>query len=173
MTVRNQRKRFLAAAHYLRTTKKLTRAQRLYFALAFERIGHGMSADAALGLKYTAGHSEAKEIAREDLAFIFHWVTCALEPDIEGNPGLTISQALDAVYEIARDGKWTSPLSGRTHSYKDTKGQIRSPFRPYSRETLSKAWYSANNADLKRLYCGPLDTDSPYDFVRSPPQKSS
>ena len=65
MTVRNQRKRFLAAAHYLRTTKKLTRAQRLYFALAFERIGHGMSADEALGLKYKAGHKELNELARE------------------------------------------------------------------------------------------------------------
>lgn len=168
MSVRSQRKRFLAAAHFLRTTKKLTRKQRLYLALAFEKIGNGISADEALGLKYRPGHSEAKEISREDLGLIFHWVSCYVQPDFDGTPGLSVSQALDAVFEISNTGSWTSPLSGETYTFKDASGRIQSPFRPYSRETLSKAWYDKKNEHLKRLYCGPLDEDSPYNFVKPP-----
>jgi hypothetical protein len=168
MTVRTQRKRFLAAADFLRSTKKLTRNQRLYLALAFERIGHGMSADEAFGLKYTVGRSKVNEVAREELALIFHWVRGSIEPLPGGGPGLTVSQALDAVFEISNFGIWVDPLTGVTHKYIDKHGAVRSPFRPYSRESLSKAWYDSKNQYLKRLDVGPLDQDSPYDFVRRP-----
>lgn len=172
MSPRNQRKRFLALADQLRNdSSPLNKDQLAYLADSFEQIGLGADANNVLGLVYGPGRSEKDEIALEDRSLILHWMTCAMLPenvlDEFGEPagglGLTLEQAVDGALAIA-DGEWINPKTKEKHSYKDANGEIKSPFKKYSYDTLMRLWREGANKHMRVLMQSSTAKNSPYPY---------
>jgi hypothetical protein len=172
MSPRNQRKRFQALADQLRdVSRPLNKAQLLYLADVFERIGLGEDANDVLGLVYGPGRSEKDEIALEDRSLILHWMTCAMLPEntldefgeLVGGLGLTLDQAVDGVLAIA-DGEWVNPKTKEKNSYKDANGKINSPFKKYSYDTLMRLWREGSNKHMRTLVQSSTAKNSPYRY---------
>jgi hypothetical protein len=162
MNVRTQKKRFGALATQIREGNiPLSKAQLDYLADAFEKISEGCSADIALGLSYTAGHSENKEIAIEDRAHVIHWMSCAMQSPSEGGQGLNLDQAIIAVMQLS-EGDWINPINGERFTYKDINGNPIKIFKTYTYDTLQKMWYDSKNKRFKTLYLSPFEVGSPY-----------
>jgi hypothetical protein len=169
---RNQRKRFQALADQLRNNSSpLNEDQLDYLANAFERIGLGEDANTVLGLAYGPGRSEDKEISLEQRSLILHWMTCAMLSDTDldesgqlvGGLGLTLEQAVDAVLAIA-DGEWINPKTKEKYSYINTNGEVKSPFKKYSYDTLMRLWREGANKHMRTVMQSSLAKNSPYPY---------
>ncbi len=165
MNIRTQRKKFAALAQQLRDNIPLSENQRLYLAACIDAISEGVDANSALGVAYTAGHKEKSDIDLEARAFIFWWMTCAMQPESEDGYGFNFEQALDAVLQMM-DGKWINPITKEVHLYEDQDKKLCSPFmgKKYSEDTLRRLWREKANSHMKKTTLTPLDTDSPINY---------
>jgi hypothetical protein len=172
MSPRNQRKRFQALADQIRDgSTPLNKEQLAYLVDTFERIGLGEDANIVLGLTYGPGQSEKDEISLEQRSLILHWMTCAMisetATDKSGNfiggLGLSFEQALDAVLSIA-DGSWINPKTKEKFNYKDYQGNIKSPFKKYSEDTLRRLWREGANKHMRTATQSSLAKNSPYPY---------
>lgn len=163
MSIRTQLKRFGALANQIRERKTpLSDLQLEYLAEAFEKISNGCPADIALGLRYTTGHSTAKELSVEERALVLHWMTCAMQPVSEGGHGLDLEQATIAVMHLA-EGDWINPTNGKRFTTRDSQGNVFGYLKPYTYDTIKKMWSSSENQRFKKLDHSPLEVGSPYD----------
>ena len=143
MSIKTQRKRFLAISRTLESGKYLTKAQRVYLGDCFRNIGLGVDANQALGLKYPKGQSSSDEDRRINLKFIFSWVSAAIEKEPDGL-GHTVTEALKNASELG--------------------GKPTVPWKPIKYESLRRAWYSKKYDHLKGNSLNPLDINSPLDY---------
>lgn len=172
MSPRSQRKRFQALADQLRDgSTPLNKDQLVYLVDTFERIGLGEDANSVFGLVYGPGRSEDKEIALEQRSLILHWMTCAMLSETaldefgqpSGGLGLTLEQAVDAVLSIA-DGEWVNPKTKERYSYIDSNGDLKSPFKKYSYDTLMRLWREGANKHMRTVTQSSLAKNSPYRY---------
>lgn len=173
----DQRKRFLAAADQIRDGNPLTEEQLNYLANVFEQLGHGADANKVMGLAHGHGQRQADEEALQERSFLFHWMRWAQVPtglldedgyDL-GGLGLTLEQTVNAVLDINDIGEWTNPNTGEQFIFKDSAGNIRSPFPKYSYDTLHAYWRKGKYKHMKELFASPLTPNSPYPYEKHVP----
>ena len=161
MNTRTQRKRFAAIADQLRNGVALTIDQADFFINAFEKISIGINADEALGLKHTAGYSDAKEIAAENNRKILHWMACAMKPVEDDGLGLNLEQTIQAVINLS-EGEWINPITKDKHIYKDKDGNKIGVFKRHTYETIEKMWSQAGKTGARSVVMSALEENSPY-----------
>lgn len=143
MSVRTQRKRFLALAEQLNSGKPLTKEQITYLAIKFEELGREEAdANQVLGLSYTQGRGQQDEVRRENLRFIFSWVMGAM--DKESGLGYNTTKALQEAAKLSnkRGGS----------------------FKPLTYNSLRRAWYDKKYQHFKINSLNALQEDSPLKY---------
>lgn len=146
-----QRKRFLVLAWQLYKNVKLSEEQRLYLADAFERIGNGESADAALKLKRGKGQKARDDESREKISLVFAQVASKIAP-VDGafpGEGMSLVEAMTSITPFVRK------LFGVEASEK------------YSIEYLQKLWNDPSYAHMRSPFRSPFDPDSPFPLSQS------
>ena len=85
MSPADQKKRFRAFAKQLENGDPPTEEQTQYLIHVFRGMGAGRDPARILGLTYDDGKSKQDETSRSNMDFIFHWIACATDADIDQN----------------------------------------------------------------------------------------
>jgi hypothetical protein len=145
MSVRTQRKRFLALAEQLNSGKPLTKKQITYLTIKFEELGEdGADANKVLGLSYMRGRSKQDEIRRENLRFIFSWVMGVMDKGL--GHGYNTTKALQEAVKFSNKRGY--------------------PFKPLTYNSLRRAWYDERYQHFKINLLSALQEDSPLKFKK-------
>lgn len=148
-----QRTRFLALAHQLRSGRPLSNTQANFLARSFEKIGRGESADVVFFLKRRPGQKVENEEHRQKMSLVFAQIAHYIAAPDEYPPGegLSLTEAIERVVPLAR------AIFGDKEAEK------------YSIEYLYKIWHDASYAHMRTTLRTPFDPDSPLTFI--PPNK--
>jgi hypothetical protein len=120
MGVLDQRRRLRSFAAQMRARKPLTDDQFNWLEQTFGRIGNGVDANTALGVKRNRGESIQDELARQRLNFTLFYIAGAL------NEGIEWEQALQEGVQ----------LINRLHGHGLDPGR----YVKYDVDTLKRAW---------------------------------
>lgn len=152
MSVRKQKRRLKQWSDHLLNGDELSAEARNWLAVAFVKIAGGEDANKALGLNYSAGHSNYDDLKRQQLSVALHWVAGAIQPEDGDGDGDGTGLGLS----ITAACKKASELYGRNFKYKGRK-IILDP------EYLRQCWYNKRYKHMRNHSRHIDDPDFPYD----------
>ena len=156
MNPADQKKLFRAFAKQLENGFPPTDEQTQYLIHVFRGMGAGRDPARILGLTYGDGKSKQDETSRSNMDFIFHWIACATDPDIDQNGQPIKPYSMKEAFE--EGSRIATKLFGEDSDCSYDPAYIR------------KMWYEKKKIHQANTLRSASDRDSIYEY--STPKKN-